>query len=163
MNASDVLPRKPLPTDTNPVSEDTKHLINNIISDAVALSVSFDEIKNETLSDLDLCSIIQSVSTNFWNKNILPIFYRVRNEFTVKDSILLKSNRLVIPELLRKRILDIAHQYHLGEKVRWPGLDQDVEDLIQSCHSLYNNITLYNNNSNISVLVAPIDIIPENC
>ena len=54
---SNVLPRKPLPTDTNPVSEDTEHVIN-IISDAVALSVSFDEIKNETLSDLNLCSII---------------------------------------------------------------------------------------------------------
>ena len=73
MNVSNVLPRKPLPTDTNPVSEDTEHVIN-IISDAVALSVSFDEIKNETLSDLNLCSIIQSVSTNFWNKKMLPIF-----------------------------------------------------------------------------------------
>ena len=57
MNVSNVLPRKQLPTDTNPVSEDTEHVIN-IISDAVALSVSFDEIKNETLSDLNLCSII---------------------------------------------------------------------------------------------------------
>ena len=32
----------------------------------------------------------------------------------MKNSILLKSNRLVIPKLLRKRILDIAHQHHLG-------------------------------------------------
>ena len=75
MNASDVLSRNPLPSDTNTVSDDTEHFINNIISDAVPLSVSLDEIKSETLSDPDLCSIIHSVYTNFWDKKILPAFY----------------------------------------------------------------------------------------
>ena len=70
MNASDVLSRNPLPSDTNTVREDTEHFNNNIISDAVSL----DEIKRETLSDHDLCSIIQSVNTNFWDKKILPAF-----------------------------------------------------------------------------------------
>ena len=35
MNASDVLYRNLLPSDTNTVSEDTEHFINNIISDVV--------------------------------------------------------------------------------------------------------------------------------
>ena len=74
MNASDVLSRNPLPSDTNTVREDTEHFNNNIISDAVSLSVSLDEIKRETLSDHDLCSIIQSANTNFWDKKILPAF-----------------------------------------------------------------------------------------
>ena len=107
-NASDVLSRNPLPGYTNTVSEDTEHFINNIISDAVPLSESLDETKSETLSDRNLCSIIQSVNTKFWNNKILPAFYRVRNDLIVKNSILLKSNRLVIPKLLRKSILDIA-------------------------------------------------------
>ena len=79
MNASDVLSKNPLPNDTNTVSKDMEHFINNIISDAVPLSVSLDEIKSETLSDPDLCSIIQSVNTNFWDKETLPAFCRVRN------------------------------------------------------------------------------------
>ena len=74
MNASDVLSRNPLPSDTNTVCEDTEHFNNNIISDAVSLSVSLNEIKSETFSDHDLCSIIQSVNTNFWDKKILPAF-----------------------------------------------------------------------------------------
>ena len=65
MNASDVLSRNPSPSDKNTVSEDTEHFINNIISDAVPLSVSLDEIKSETLSEPDLCSIIQCVNTKF--------------------------------------------------------------------------------------------------
>ena len=55
MNASDVLSRNPLSTDTNTLTKDTEHFINNIISDAVPLSVSLDEIKSKTLSDPDLC------------------------------------------------------------------------------------------------------------
>ena len=62
----------------------------------------------------------------------------------MKDPVLLKSNQFAIPKVLRKRILDIAHQHHFGivktkwlmrEKVWWQGMDQDVEHLIKSCHS----------------------------
>ena len=76
MIASDVLSRSPLLSDTNTISEDTEHFIDNIISYAVPLSVSFDEIKSETLSDPDLCSTIKNLNTNFWDKD----FKRVRNE-----------------------------------------------------------------------------------
>ena len=129
----------------------------------ILLVVSLDEIKSESLSDPGLCSIIQSVNTNFWDKKILPAFYRVRNDLIVKNSILLKSNSLVLPKLLRKRILYIAHQHHLGmgllrEKVWWPGIDQDVGHLIKSCHSC--QVTSQTNN--ISVPVVPTEI-PENC
>ena len=49
MNASNVVSRNPLPIGTNTVSKDTEHFIYNIISDAVPLSVSLDEIKSEKL------------------------------------------------------------------------------------------------------------------
>ena len=90
MNTSDVLSRNPLPSDTNTVSKDTEHFINNIISDGVPLSASLDEIKSETLSDPDLCLVIQSVNTNFSDKKIVPVFYRVRNDLIVKNLILLR-------------------------------------------------------------------------
>lgn len=107
MNASDVLSRNPLPGDTSTVSEDTDYFINCIIQDAVPLSVSLDEIKSTTLSDPDLCSVIQSVNTSFWDKDSLPEFRRVRNDFNIKEPVLLKSNHLVIPKLLRQKILDM--------------------------------------------------------
>ena len=58
----------------------------------------------------------------------------------MKDPVLLKSNQFAIPKVLRKRILDIAHQHHFGivktkwlmrEKVWWQGMDQDVEHLLK--------------------------------
>ena len=77
MIASDVLSRSPLLSDTNTISEDTEHFIDNIISYAVPLSVSFDEIKSETLSDPDLCSTI---------KNLIQIFgTRILRELGMKN------------------------------------------------------------------------------
>ena len=73
-----VLYRNPLPSDTKTVTEETEHFINNIISDAVPLLVSLDEIKSETLLDLELCSIIQSVNTDFWDKKTLQEFYKIK-------------------------------------------------------------------------------------
>ena len=67
MIASDVLSSGQLLSATNTISEDTEHFIDNIISYAVPLSVSFDEIKTEALSDSDLCSTIQNFNTNFWD------------------------------------------------------------------------------------------------
>ena len=67
-----------MPSDTKTVTEETEHFINNIISDAVPLLVSLDEIKSETLLDLELCSIIQSVNTDFWDKKTLQEFYKIK-------------------------------------------------------------------------------------
>ena len=67
MIASDVLSSGQLLSATNTISEDTEHFIDNIISYAVPLSVSFDEIKTEALSDSDFCSTIQNFNTNFWD------------------------------------------------------------------------------------------------
>ena len=95
----------------------------------------------------------------------MPAFYSVRNDLIVKKLILLKSNRAVIQNLLRKRILDIA--YRLGivktkgllrENVWWPGIDQDAEHLIKSCHSF--QVTSQSNN--ISVPVTSTETL-ENC
>ena len=56
--------------------------------------------------------------------------------------ILLHDNRLVIPKDLQLRIIGLARQSHLGivktrqllhEKVYFPGIDQQVEDLCQVC------------------------------
>ncbi len=56
---------------------------------------------------------------------------------------MLRGTRLVIPRELRKRIVAIAHEGHVGAratklrlrtKVWWPGIDKDVAKYVQACH-----------------------------
>ena len=60
----------------------------------------------------------------------------------IKKGLILKGSRIVIPEKLRKKVLNIAHETHQGitktkmllrTKVWWPNIEQDVENLIKSC------------------------------
>ena len=71
-------------------------------------------------------------------------YYLVKNELSVKNSIILKGTKLVIPKCLQPRFLRLAHESHQGvaetkqllrEKVWWPGIDNDVETMIQNCHA----------------------------
>jgi len=62
-----------------------------------------------------------------------------------KSGVILKDNRIVIPKSLQQRILDLAHETHQGivktklmlrEKVWWPGIDLEIEELIK-LYTLY--------------------------
>ena len=65
-------------------------------------------------------------------------YFQVRNELSVRDSLVLKGNKLVIPKQLQTRILDLAHESHRGlkktkqllrSKVWFPNIDAKVEDM----------------------------------
>ena len=71
-------------------------------------------------------------------------YFQVRNKLSVKDSLVLKGNKLVIPKQLQSLFLDLAHESHCGlkktkqllrRKVWFPNIDAKVEDLIKSCHT----------------------------
>ena len=66
----------------------------------------------------------------------------MKEQLTCTDTVLLKSDRLVIPATLQERIVDIAHEGHLGivkikalprEKVWFPFMDEIVETKVKAC------------------------------
>ena len=55
---------------------------------------------------------------------------------------ILRDHRLIIPDSLRKKVIEIAHASHQGivktkqlirEKVWFPGIDKKVEQAVKSC------------------------------
>ena len=60
----------------------------------------------------------------------------------IEDGLILKGTRIVIPEVKREQILKQIHEGHLGlnkcqmhakETVYWPGLNDQLEQLILNC------------------------------
>ena len=144
-NASDVLSRSPLPATGKQLSDDTEHFVNSIVYDANPKSVTPEEIQEISRNDEILKNVKDQISTEKWSKSpeYKPFFLN-RKELWIKDDIILKGTKLVIPTELRQRILATAHQHHLGivktkgllrEKVWWPGIDQEVEKMIKECHA----------------------------
>ena len=69
-------------------------------------------------------------------------YWNIRNDITIVDNLLLYRDRIIIPNGLRKDILNKIHQGHLGidrckkrarQSVFWPGLNNQIEQLIINC------------------------------
>ena len=74
--------------------------------------------------------------------------YQVSDELSVEQGLLLLGSRIVIPCLLRARILERIHVGHLGihkcgetarRNVRWPCMSSQIADMIRACRKCQRN------------------------
>ena len=73
---------------------------------------------------------------------MLHPFWTFREELTIEDGLILKGTRIIIQNSQHKAILKLIHEGHLGLKkcklrakeiVYWPGLNEQLEDLVLNC------------------------------
>lgn len=69
-------------------------------------------------------------------------YWTFRCDLVIEDGLILKGDRIVIPESLRAEVLDILHTGHQGdtkcillarESVFWPGISNDIRQLVKDC------------------------------
>ncbi|XP_062621595.1 uncharacterized protein K02A2.6-like [Saccostrea cucullata] len=146
-NAADVLSRQENANNNTPNQEQTsaEDYVNFVIEHAVPKAMTIEEIERVSENDPTLQQVRENITSGTWTKSdkILP-FYHIRSELAVRGPIVLKQARMIIPQSLRKRTLEIAHESHQGvvktkallrEKVWWPKMDEDVETAVLSCHA----------------------------
>ncbi|GFO29262.1 hypothetical protein PoB_005576700 [Plakobranchus ocellatus] len=83
-----------------------------------------------------------AITTRKWTANPLSTYKTLKDELSAHDSVILRHNRIVIPEVLQKQVVKLAHASHQGvvktkqlicEKVWFPGIDKMVEDHLKGC------------------------------
>ena len=79
------------------------------------------EIESATAKDPMLQAVKSAVESGCWHKapsdvslSELSRYEQVKEQLTCSDTVLLKSDRLVVPAMLQERVVDIAHEGHLG-------------------------------------------------
>lgn len=74
--------------------------------------------------------------------NVLKSFFKVRKYLQIEGDLLFMNHKLVVPESLRQKFLNLIHIPHLGiEKTKlrarqifyWPKMANDIEKLINDC------------------------------
>ncbi|XP_062703968.1 uncharacterized protein K02A2.6-like [Aedes albopictus] len=115
-----------------------------------SLPVTFKSVRDATLK----CPVLQQV-TNFikngWPSKLDNItstavqpFFAHRDALSVVKDCIMMSNRLVIPENYRQRILKQLHRGHPGMErmkavarsyVYWPRIDDNIVDFVRRCES----------------------------
>lgn len=100
------------------------------------------KIECECEKDDKLCTIRQCLENGKWDACPLE-FKCVCNELCAVAKLVLRGCRIVIPEMLREQVVQLAHEEHPGivktkqrlrSKVWWPSIDRDAEKQCKSCH-----------------------------
>ena len=69
-------------------------------------------------------------------------FWKIRDDLSICDGLLLKSDKLVVPQATRKSVLQALHDSHQGidrtrrrarQSVYWPGMNSDIQSTVEAC------------------------------
>ncbi|XP_022809408.1 uncharacterized protein K02A2.6-like [Stylophora pistillata] len=109
---------------------------------AVPVAIEIQEIESASAEDEELQAVHKSLVSASWEKGPRS-FLMVRNELTFIGQVILRGTRMVIPKVLRLRVLKLAHEGHqdivkmkerLRSKVWWPEVDKAVERKCRECY-----------------------------
>lgn len=143
---ADALSRLPCSVQTENTVDDTDIICHVMLSDYITdQCISLAEIQQATKTST--CSKIMDYVTKGWPaKDKLDAdclrYFAVRDEYSCCNGLLMRSDRIVVPDSLTTRIINIAHEAHQGitrtkQRLRllywWPNMDTQVENLIQNC------------------------------
>ena len=139
---ADTLSRSYLPLPPGPTSteDDVEIHVCAVISNLMVTTEKWKEIANKTQKDETLQKVIQSINSEH---KICPKPYSTFvDELSVVDGVLLKQQTIVIPMVMRKTILNLVHEGHMGiekskrrarETLYWPKMGDDIYDMISKC------------------------------
>jgi hypothetical protein len=109
----------------------------------------FKEIQTESKSS-EIAKIIQYVQKK-WPLHIpqkLMPYSKDKWEYTVHNGCLYRGFKIVVPPVLRAKLLELFHEFHPGmarmrqimrQFVWWPGIDGDIQKFVASCIPCLSN------------------------
>ena len=128
-----------------------EEFVNFLAETSMPKAISLTDLKSATRNDATLQAVMKAVQTGKWHETSkdaridvsdFQSFEKVRNELCTLPNLVLREHRIVIPEALREKVIDIAHKGHMGvvktqalirEKVWFPKISQLVEKKVKSC------------------------------
>ena len=115
--------------------------------DLILTDSKIERLRKSTHEDVTL-QIVAQLIKNGWPETVKDVdpaaraYFHVRDELTMDNDIVFRSNRCVIPADLRKDVMKKIHEGHIGmegslrrarEHVFWPGMTSHVKDYISKC------------------------------
>ena len=143
---SDCLSRAPI-SDTAPATEPEDVIGINLIEDLGFESSTLKRFK-ETSSNDETSRVVMEYVLKGWPSEKEQVdelareYWSFKEELSVEDGLLFKSDRIVVPRSLRAEVLDEIHGPHMGESkslsfardyVFWPSMTAQIKDRVSSC------------------------------
>ena len=146
---ADALSRAPCSEAANEdllLQQETAAYVNFVVQNLPATEKQLERIRRHQEEDEE-CKLAAEYCQSRWPSRqslsgVMKLYYPVISEMSVKDGLLMRGNRVVIPAALRLEMLDRLHTGHQGitkcrERARqslwWPGLSRQLEELVKNC------------------------------
>ena len=122
------------------VSDGSENFINAVTVATVPKSCTLNELRAASADDQEMQIALKSLRSGRWTSG--GFLLHVRHYLTEAKGLLYYNRCLVVPQKLRTKLVEIAHEGHQGStktkmrlrsKVWWPGLNRDVDDHIKRC------------------------------
>ena len=139
-NPADYISRHP---QTQPKKDNAaEEYISYVAKNSIPKAMTQDEVREATQKDGLLNKVMKAIQTGDWNDKEISEYERFKEELSVYKGLILRDHRLIIPSELQRKVIEIAHLSHQGivktkqcirEKVWFPGIDKQVEQIVKSC------------------------------
>lgn len=117
----------------------------NFVTDNIP-SLKGKEISEATAKDPTLQIVKRHIQTGWPNQvaSKLDAYKRTDLQLTIEEGCVMWGYRIVIPTILRKKVLSELHNTHLGivkmkmlarSCVWWPGMDKEIERVVKACNA----------------------------
>lgn len=139
-NIADVLSRLAV-QEPIPFEEDGPHYIASISEWNEIETAQIEEVWEASRKCQVIQKVLNALEKDTWDKE-LRSYQAVKTELRNVEGLLCRENRVIIPPVLREKILRIAHEGHPGEtsmkrdlreKVWWPGMGRAIDTYVASC------------------------------
>ena len=142
---ADALSRLPLPEITEPDCDD-EFVCNLIEGIDPEMSISLPELVSESNND-PLFGKLKVLISKGWPcrrtcEPDLKYYHTFRNELSVRNDLIMRGERILVPASLHSKLIQLAHKSHQGivrtkQRLRslywWRSMDEDVETAIKNC------------------------------
>lgn len=127
----------------NEMGEQIKLNVNNLELNVGPIKlITLDMVREATLNDEQLAKVKKALQDNSWEKG-LEAFQSYQDEiWNTTCGLLMKGARVIIPEKLRQKAIEVTHRGHAGastmkrtlrDRVWWPKLGADVDTAYGKC------------------------------
>ena len=146
---ADTLSRAYLPAkgEQQELNEDIEVMVHSMVTEIPASPEKIEELKKETAKDEALSQLKKQMIEGWPNhKHEVPqniaIYWNIRHDLSEAEGLIFKDHQLVIPTAMRRDMLNLIHESHLGiEKCKsrarailfWPGMSNDIYEKVSKC------------------------------
>ena len=113
-NIADVLSRLVKSDQNKKMEEITDEYVKFVAQESTPSATTTREIERESASDSELKAIRECLINQQWHKLEYKEYLPIRGELCAIGMLVLRGTRIVIPEHMRDRVLEIAHEGHPG-------------------------------------------------